>query len=120
MAMDRYLYLWQIASNGNEYVGGSQYKPFPKAAACGAKIKSCGVSYGSHKTGSQNKKSTSLKAMRAMSDDEVALELLGSIADTSGDDPMTPQVGFILVLQNSQAGGQASSLHAWGVAVHAQ
>lgn len=94
MAMDRYLYLWQIASNGNEYVGGSQWKPFPKAAACGAKIKSCGVSYGSTKTGSKNKKSnkTSLKAMAAMSDDEVAAELLGSVADTSGDDPMTPQV----------------------------
>lgn len=91
MAMDRYLYLWQIASNGNEYVGGNQYKPFPKAVACGAKIKSCGVSYGSHKTGSQNKKSTSLKAMRVMSDDEVALELLGSVADTSGDDAMSPQ-----------------------------
>jgi hypothetical protein len=63
-----------------------------QAVACGAKIKSCGVSYGSHKTGSQNKKSTSLKAMRAMSDDEVALELLGSVADTSGDDAMSPQV----------------------------
>jgi hypothetical protein len=91
MAMDRYLYLWQISANGNEYVGGNQYKPFPKAAACGAKIKACGVSYGSQKTGSKNKKSTKLKAMRAMSDDEVAFELLGSVADSSGEDPMTPQ-----------------------------
>jgi hypothetical protein len=36
MAMDRYLYLWQIASNGNEYVGGSQYKPFPKVCVLSA------------------------------------------------------------------------------------
>jgi hypothetical protein len=97
MALDRYLYLWQIAANGNEYVGGSQWKPFPKAAACGAKIRACGVSYGSQKTGSSNRKATNLKAMRAMTDDEVAADLLGSVADTSGDDPMTPQAKAYLV-----------------------
>lgn len=91
MAMDRYLYLWQIAANGNEYVGGNHFKPFPKASDCGARLKSCGVSYGSPKTGSKNKKSTSLKSMKVMSDDEVAKELLGSVADVSGDDPLTPQ-----------------------------
>lgn len=92
MAMDRYIYLWQIAANGNEYMGANHYKPFPTAANCGAKLKSCGVSYGSSKTGSNNKKkSNNLKSSRLMSDDEVALELFGSVSDASGDDPMTPQ-----------------------------
>lgn len=41
MAMDRYLYLWQVAAQDHAYAGSNNYKPFPKSASCGGNLASC-------------------------------------------------------------------------------